>query len=213
MRFQTLAAVFVLPAIALAQTGAAALPAPGNVALPLDEYNRLVDLAGKVAKKPEAPPAAYAVKSAVLKLQAGNESVTGTIDLEGEVFAKQQTSVPLVSGMTIFEAQRQGRELPLEQAASSTEAVLAPGDFAVTLRAGLPLRIEAGSAAFNLPVPAAGSVLLTLTIPATAPASTSAPEQDAERSAAAERWPGLLWSFFPRPLSPNRRRSDSSHQE
>ncbi|HMD70065.1 MAG TPA: carboxypeptidase-like regulatory domain-containing protein [Bryobacteraceae bacterium] len=166
MRLNTLAAVFALPAIALAQNGAAALPAPGNVALPLDEYNRLVDLAGKVVKKPEAPPAAWALKSAVLKLQAGSDSVCGTIDLEGEVFAKSQTSVPLVSAMTIFEAQRQGRELPLEHAASSTQAVLPSGDFSVTLRAGLPLRIEAGSASFTLPVPAAGSVLLTLVIPA-----------------------------------------------
>ncbi len=165
MRLHTLAAVFALPAIALAQTGAAALPAPGNVALPLDEYNRLVDLAAKIVKKPEAPPAAYAVKSAVLKLQAGNDSVTGTIDLDGEVFAKQQTSVPLVTGMTVLDAQRQGHELPLEQASSSTQAVLAPGEFAVTLRTGLALRIEAGSAAFNLPAPAAGAVQLTLTVP------------------------------------------------
>jgi hypothetical protein len=165
VRFHTLAAVFALPAIALAQNGAAALPAPGNVALPLDEYNRLVDLAAKVVKKPEAPPAAYAVKSAVLKLQAGSDSVSGTIEVEGEVFAKSQIPVPLVSDMTIFEAQRQGKDLPLEQAASSTQAVLSPGEFAVTLRAGLPLRIEAGRAAFTLPVPAAGAALLTLVVP------------------------------------------------
>lgn len=165
MRFHPLVAVFALPAIALAQNGAAALPAPGNVALPLDEYNHMVELAGKTVKKPDAPPVAYALKSAVLKLQAGNESVSGTFDLEGEVFGKSPISVPLVSGMTIFDAQRQGKDLPLEQAASSTQAVLPPGEFSVTLRAGLPLRIEAGSAAFALSTPAAGSVLLTLAIP------------------------------------------------
>jgi hypothetical protein len=165
MKFHSLAAVFALPAIALAQNGAAALPAPGNVALPLDEYNRLVELAGKTVRKPDPPPAAYAVKTAVLKLQAGSESVSGTIDLDGEVFGKSPVSVPLVSGMTILDAQRQGKELPLDQTASSTEAVLSPGEFSVALRAAMPLRIEAGSAVFSLPVSAAGAALLTLMIP------------------------------------------------
>jgi hypothetical protein len=158
-------AAFVLPAIALAQNGAGPLPASGNVALPLDEYNRLVDLAGKTVKKPDAPPAPFVLKSAVMKLQASNDSVAGTIDLDGEVLAKVETAVPLVSDMTIFDARRQGKDLPVEQAASTTQAVLGPGEFSVALRAGLPLRIEAGRAAFSLPVPAAGAVQLTLTIP------------------------------------------------
>jgi hypothetical protein len=165
MRSHLLLAAFALPAIALAQNGAGPLPASGNVALPLDEYNRLVELAGKTVKKPDAPPAPFVLKSAVLKLQASNESVAGTIDLDGEVLAKVDTAVPLVSDMTIFDARRQGKDLPVEQAASTTQAVLSPGEFSVALRAGLPLRIEAGRAAFSLPVPAAGAVQLTLAIP------------------------------------------------
>ena len=43
-----------------------------------------------------------------------------------------------------------------------------PGEFSVTLDTGLLLRIEAGRASFNLPVPAAGSVQLAMLIPATA---------------------------------------------
>ncbi len=165
MRSHLLLAMFALPAIAMAQNGAGPLPASGNVALPLDEYNRLVELAGKTVKKPDSPPAPFVLKSAVLKLQASNESVAGTIDLDGEVLAKVDTAVPLVSDMTIFDARRQGKDLPVEQAASSTQAVLGPGEFSVNLRAGLPLRIEAGRAAFNLPVPPAGAVQLTLVIP------------------------------------------------
>ena len=165
MRSHLLLATLALPAIALAQNGAGPLPASGSVALPLDEYNRLVELAGKIVKKPDAPPAPVVLKSAALKLQAANEAVTGTIDLDGEVLAKVETAVPLVSGMTIFDARRQGKDLPVEQAASSTQAVLGPGEFSVALRAGLPLRIEAGRAAFSLPVPAAGAVQLTLVIP------------------------------------------------
>jgi len=165
MKLHTLAAVFALPAIALAQNGAAALPAPGNVALPLDEYNHLVELAGKTVRKTEASPAPFVLKNAVLKLRAGSEAVSGTIDLDGEVFGRSPVEVPLVSGMTIFDAQRQGKDLPVEQAASSTQVVLAPGEFSVSLRAGLPLRIDAGRASLTVPVPAAGAVLLTLAIP------------------------------------------------
>ena len=40
-----------------------------------------------------------------------------------------------------------------------------PGEFSVALDTGLPLRIEAGRASFTLPVPAAGSVQLSLVIP------------------------------------------------
>jgi len=166
MRYHVLAAALALPVLALAQTATGPFPAPGNVALPLDEYNHLVDLAAKPVKRPDGPPVNYSLKSAALKFQAGSESVSGTIAIEGEVMAKGDTAVPLVTDMTVFDAQAQGRELPIDQAGASTRAVLpGPGDFSVTLRAGLPLKMEAGRAAFSLPVPAAGAVQLTLSIP------------------------------------------------
>ena len=164
MKSRLLPTLFAFPLLAAAQTGP--FPAPGSVALPLDEYNHLVDLAGKPVKRPDGPPAPYTLKSATLNFQAGAETVSGTIDLDGEVLAKGDTAVPLVTGMTIFDAARQGRELPIDQSGASTRAILpGPGEFSVSLRAGLPLKIEAGRAAFNLPVPAAGAVQLTLAIP------------------------------------------------
>src|SRR5579859_1377962 len=142
------------------------LPDSGNITLPLEEYNRLVDLAGKPVKKPDMPPLPYAVKRADLKLRVTDEAVQGTIQLQGEVFKKGETKVPLVTDMTILDARQEGRALPLEQENGKHVAVLpGPTEFSVALDAGLPLSIEAGRASFSLPAPAAGSVRLTLVIP------------------------------------------------
>jgi hypothetical protein len=142
------------------------LPTSGNVTLSLAEYNKLVDLAAKWTKKREQPPVPYTLKHAELKLRVGSESVLGTVLLDGEVFSRNATKVPLTTGMTILNAQQQGKNLPLLQEGSSATAVL-PGqsDFSIALDTGLPLAIEVGRASFALPVPAAGSVRLSLAIP------------------------------------------------
>ena len=142
------------------------LPDSGNVTLSLEEYNKLVALAAKPPKKPELPPLAYAVKRAELKFRVANQSVQGTMQLDGEVFRKGVAKVPLTSGITIFDAHQQAKPLPLEQEGGTHMAVLpGPSEFSVTLDAGLPLAIEAGRASFSLPVPAAGSVRLALAMP------------------------------------------------
>src|SRR5207249_1683221 len=70
------------------------------------------------------------------------------------------------TGMAIFDARQEGKNLPLELEGGTLTAVLAgTADFAVTLEAGLPLSIEAGRASFTLAVPAAGSARLTLSLP------------------------------------------------
>ncbi|HTC94539.1 MAG TPA: carboxypeptidase-like regulatory domain-containing protein [Terriglobales bacterium] len=144
----------------------APFPDPGNVTLSLEEYNRLVDVAGKPVKKPDLPPLPYAVKRGDLKLHVTDEAVQGTIQLQGEVFRKGETKVPLVTDMTILDARQEGKALPLEQENGKHVAVLpGPAEFSVALDAGLPLNIEAGRASFSLPAPAAGSVRLTLVIP------------------------------------------------
>jgi hypothetical protein len=146
--------------------GTLPLPATGNVTLTLSEYNRLVDLAGKTAKKHEAPPVAYAIKHAHLKLHVTDNTVLGTLVERGEVFNKGTAKVPLASGLTIFNAREDGKALPLMEEAAMTTAVL-PGsaEFTVTLETGLPVAIEPGRASFSLPVPAAGSVKLSLMLP------------------------------------------------
>src|SRR6266853_4467381 len=160
--------MLVLPGFAAAADDAALPPVPasGNVTLPLDEYNRLIELAGKPARKPDAPPVPYTMKRADLKFRVANESVQGTVQLQGEILHKGATKIPLTSGMAVLDARQEGKGLPLELENGTHTAVLTgPADFAVTLDAGLPLSIEAGRASFNLPVPPAGSARLTLVVP------------------------------------------------
>jgi hypothetical protein len=149
-----------------AETTSLPLPTTGNVTLTLTEYNRLVELASKTSKQREAPPMAYAIKRVEMKLHIANETVLGTLQLDGEVFSKGAAKVPLTTGLTILNARQEGKSLPLEQEGSTSKAIL-PGaaEFSVALDTGMPLAIEAGRASFNLPVPAAGSVRLQLVIP------------------------------------------------
>jgi hypothetical protein len=142
-------------------------PDPGNVTLTLDEYNRLSELASKPSKKPDLPPQAYSLKRAELKLKVDSETVLGTIQLQGEVLKKGVVKVPLASGMTILDAHQDAQKgVPLELENGTQTAVLSgPAEFSVTLDAALPLRIDAERASVSLPVPLAGSAMLTLTIP------------------------------------------------
>jgi len=142
------------------------LPATGNVTLTLAEYNRLVELAAKSAKKHETPPLAYALKRADMKLRVANDTVLGSLQIDGEVFSRGAAKVPLATGLTILNARQEGKPLPLEEEGNTSTAIL-PGasEFSVALETGLPLAIEAGRSSFNLPVPAAGSVRLSLAIP------------------------------------------------
>src|SRR2546423_207595 len=118
-------------------SAAAQTPTPGNVSLPLDEYNRLVDLAGKPLKKADAPPMPFAIQRAAMNLQVAGASASGTVQLDGEVFATGAVKVPLAAGMTVFDARRSGSVLPLMLDGGSHVAVLnGPADFHVTLDAG-----------------------------------------------------------------------------
>jgi hypothetical protein len=159
--------LLVLPEFALAEEKTLPpVPASGNVTLPLDEYNRLLELASKPIHKPDTPPVPYTMKRADLKFHVTDESVQGAIQLQGEILRKGATKVPLTTGMAILDARQEGKSLPLELENGTHTAVLAgPSDFAVTLDAGLLLSIEAGKASFSLPVPSAGSARLTLIVP------------------------------------------------
>jgi hypothetical protein len=142
------------------------LPDPGNVTLTLDEYNKLVELAGKPPKRTDVAPLPYSIKHADLKLRVENNGVMGSVELDGEVFHKGMSKVPLTSGMTILDAHQGGKGVPLIQEGGTHAALLpGPGDFSIALDTGLALRIDAGRASFSLPAPVAGSVQLSLVIP------------------------------------------------
>ncbi|HWJ49066.1 MAG TPA: carboxypeptidase regulatory-like domain-containing protein, partial [Candidatus Udaeobacter sp.] len=141
------------------------LPNPGNVTLTLDEYNKLVERAAKPPKTPDTAPLPYSIKHADLKLRVENNGVMGSVELEGEVFHKGVSKVPLTSGMTILDARQNGKGVPLIQENGAHVALLPTGDFSISLDTGLPVRIDAGRASFSLPAPLAGSVQMSLLIP------------------------------------------------
>jgi hypothetical protein len=163
-----LAWMLLLPGFAAAADDAVLprVPASGNVTLPLDEYNRLLELASKPVRKLDTPPVPYTMKRADLKFTVAKESAQGTVHLQGEILHKGATKIPLTTGMAILDARQEGKSLPLELENGTHTAVLTgPADFAVTLDAGLPLNIESGRASFSLPVPSAGSARLALVVP------------------------------------------------
>jgi hypothetical protein len=164
--------LLILPVLLLAtalfaqEKRALPIPASGDVTLPLEEYNKLIELAKKPVIKPEPPLIPYAIRNAELKLRVTSDSVLGTIQCDGEIFAKGITRIPLLSAPAILEARQAGKAIPLERQGGMQTAILSgPAEFSLLLDTGIPLNIETGRASFNLPIPMAGSVRLTLEMP------------------------------------------------
>ena len=165
-KFFVLLLMFAPMAIAQLKNASLALPDSGNVSLPLDEYNKLVEMASKPPKVPEKPPVSYAIEHADLRFRVEDDSVSGGIQLDGEVFKKGMAKVPLTTGMTILDVREQGKGVPFAPEGGTETAVLSgPGEFSVNVNVALPLQIEAGRASFSLPVPSAGGAELTLVVP------------------------------------------------
>lgn len=150
-------------------TISAPLPAPGTagtVTLSLSEYNRLVELATRKGTTPDEVPLPYVLSHAVFKLRVENQTLVGTVDIDGSLLAKGAIKTPLTTALTILEAKQAGNPLPLLQEGPHHAAILnGPGPFAVSLGVAAPLAIEAGRASFMLAVPLASSSTLTLELP------------------------------------------------
>ncbi|HSE18508.1 MAG TPA: carboxypeptidase-like regulatory domain-containing protein [Pyrinomonadaceae bacterium] len=145
------------------------VPAPGTastVTLSLSEYNRLVELATRKDKAPDDVPLPFVLSRAVFKLRVENQTLVGTVDIDGALLAKGSVKTPLTTALTILEAKQALNPLPLLQEGPHHAAILnGPGPFAVMLGVAAPLTIEAGRASFTLPVPLASSSILTLELP------------------------------------------------
>lgn len=147
------------------------VPAPGptssgSVTLTLAEYNRLSELAHRKPKPDAAVPLPFALSRAAFKLRVEDQSLLGSVDIDGNVLEKGAVKVPLTSGLTILEAQQAGKPLPLLQENSTHATVInGPGPFAVSLSLASALTVEAGRASFVVQVPSASSSLLTLDLP------------------------------------------------
>src|SRR5437879_13826454 len=95
-----------------------------------------MELTSTPVKKLDTPPLAYSLKHGALKLKAGDDSVLGTIQFDGEVLKKGTVKVPLTPGWTILDAHREGKGVPLLQENGMQTAVLSgPADFSILLEA------------------------------------------------------------------------------
>src|ERR1051326_6723684 len=150
-------------------TISAPLPTPGaagTVTLSLSEYNRLVELATRKSTTPDEVPLPYVLSHAVFKLRVENQTLVGTVDIDGSLLEKGAVKTPLTTALTILDAKQAGNPLPLLQEGPNHAAILnGPGPFAVSLAVAAPLAIEAGRASFLLAVPLASSSTLTLELP------------------------------------------------
>ena len=161
MRTRCLFAALAAVSIAAAQS-----VVPNHVTLPLEEYNRLIEMAAKPPRRAPAPPMPFTIQSAAFHLRVDGENVAGAVQLAGEVLAAGQVKTPLLTGMTVLDAKQNNRALPVFEEGGAHLAVLAgPADFSIEMQVGLPLAIEPGRASFKLNVPAAGAVRMTLTVP------------------------------------------------
>jgi len=146
-----------------------ALPAPGSpstVTLSLAEYNRLIELSTRKAKTPDEVPLPYVLSHAVFKLRVENQTLVGSVDIDGSLLQKGPVKTPLTTALTILEAKQLNNPLPLLQEGPNHAAILnGPGPFAVSLGVAAPLAIEAGRASFTLSVPLASSSKLSLELP------------------------------------------------
>jgi hypothetical protein len=145
------------------------IPGPGSagtVTLSLAEYNRLSELAATKPKQSDAPPLPYALSRTAFKLRVQDQSIVGTVNIDGAVLNKGATRVPLTTGLTVLEAKQAGNALPLLQESGTHAAILSgPAPFSVTLDVATPLTVEAGRASLVIPVPAASSSVLSLDLP------------------------------------------------
>ena len=147
--------------VPLPPTGAA-----GTVTLSLSDYNRLIELSTRKAKSPDAAPLPFVLTRAIFKLRVENQTLTGTVSVDGTSLLKGPVKAPLLSGLTVLEADQSGNPLPLLLEGSTHVAILnGAGPFAVSLGVASPLTIDAGRASFTLPVPLVGSSLLSLELP------------------------------------------------
>ncbi len=165
MKPRTVLTMLAAAAMAVAQNSPP-LPGAGNVTLPLDEYNRLLEAAAKPPKRADTPPLPYALRSAQLNLAVTGQTVSGSVLLDGEVFAAGPVKAPLVTGMILRNGQQKGKDLPIVlEGGTPTAVVSGPAEFALTLETALPLTVETGRASFNLTAPSAGAVRLSLSVP------------------------------------------------
>lgn len=145
------ALVFISACVAHAQTP---FLTAGNVAIPLDEFNRLTAPTAHATE-----PFPYVLRSVEFAFAAKSGTALGHVTLKGTVLAKGLAKIPLPAGLVLIEARGAAA------VARDGAYVNGPGEFEMRIDAAVPLRVEPGRASFDLPVPAAGVARLLLSVP------------------------------------------------
>src|ERR1051325_9662092 len=128
---KTVILIVLMTVVAVGQTRNtpldAALPVsgtPSTVTLSLREYNRLVELASRKAQAPDAAPVPFVLSRAVFKFRVEDQTLVGTVDIDGALLEKGPVKTPLLSGLTILEARQASSPLPLLQEGPQHAAIL-----------------------------------------------------------------------------------------
>jgi hypothetical protein len=152
---------------AAAQTPAARPTDTGrSVTLPLNEYNRLVDLANRPSDAPPAAPVPAVLANADLQVRVDKDAVRGTFTLAGDVMRPGTQRVTLLAGGGVLDATLDERPLPMIVDRDANAALIeGPGRFTATLQWGGALAFSPGRASFVLPVPPAGTVRGSIDVP------------------------------------------------
>lgn len=138
----------------------------GTVTLPRPDYDRLLDLAERQPRPPDAAPLAAALTRASITVRVAGGAVRATMTIAGEVFRNGSVKVPLVTNATLLDARSGDRPLPLIAEGNAHVALVSgPGAFSATLEWGAAVTAAAGRGSFVLPVPPAGSATATFDVP------------------------------------------------
>jgi hypothetical protein len=138
----------------------------GTVTLSRTDYDRLLDLASRQPRPPDAAPLPAALTRAEIRARVDAGAVRATMTVNGEVFQTGSVKVPLISNATLLDARSTDRPLPLVAEGNAHVAVVTgPASFSATLEWGTSITASPGRGSFVLPVPPAGSVTATFDVP------------------------------------------------
>jgi Carboxypeptidase regulatory-like domain len=138
----------------------------GTVTMTRTDYDRLLELASKQPRPPDAAPLAAALTRADIRVRVASGTVRASMTVEGEVFQTGAVKVPLISNATLLDARMADRPLPLLSEGNAHVAILTgPGPFSATLDWGTALTATPGRGSFVLPVPPSGSATATFDVP------------------------------------------------
>jgi len=137
-----------------------------SVTMPLNEYNRLVDLANRPPGPAPAAPVPAVLSTADLQIRVEKDSARGAFTLSGNVLRPGTHRVVLLTGGAVLDATLGDRPLPMISEKDAHAALLGgPGAFTATLQWGGAVTFAPGRASFTLPVPPAGTASGTIDVP------------------------------------------------